>query len=246
MSASTTTSAANDAALASFQRAVSMILASKDASNDEERKDQRKFVHETVQAFLEGADGHRADEIWGLEDLHTRFELSDILTITPFSPLHDIPDPMDLDEIVSATSDAELDTTEDESASSEEEAASPPPKKSVATAQPSAPQAAPAPTQTNVPPSLAGIIPRQSVRPDTVFHCDICDNGHRKPGDFARHMRDGPGRAGFRVVRGVAGEATWYGEDGEGNVYQGRISSYVGRLQNPHGASCTFGRRRGQ
>ncbi|KAI1612062.1 hypothetical protein EDD37DRAFT_610399 [Exophiala viscosa] len=248
MSASTNTTDSNDAVLASFQRAVTMILASKPASNEEERERQRSFVRRTVQAFVEGEDGLRADEIWGLEDLHNRFDLTGILAIQQHDIFdeHNTSDPMDLDAISSATSDTDWITTEDESASSEEEVASPPPEIREAVASPSASKAAPASAQLNVAPPLAGIIARQAVTSDTVLHCDICDWGCRKPGDFARHMRDGPGRAGFRVVRSVAGEATWHGADGQGNVYQGRIGSHVGRLSNNSRASCTFGRRRGQ
>lgn len=248
--------AARDAAFSSFQRSISIILASNPPSNDIQRQRQHEFVRRTVQAFMQ-ANGDRADEIAGmLAELHNRFDLTGILgtntnqvrrSPTPPPPsAQTASDPMDLDDAPATRSRRSSTSSYATSTSSEESVASPPPRPAATLARRPARQAAPAQPPVRAAPRVAARPSQQSLPADTVFYCDVCQCGHRTPRDLFRHMRNGPGRAGFRFERTPrAGDTTWYGVDAAGSQYQGRIAVVGGRLQNARGQSCTSGQRRG-
>ncbi|KIY03980.1 uncharacterized protein Z520_00672 [Fonsecaea multimorphosa CBS 102226] len=87
-----------------------------------------------------------------------------------------------------------------------------------------------------------------------AFECDACGHGIVYRGEFARHMKDGLGRAGFKVVRAAPDEEpVWYGIDAAGNEYMGRLLARVDdedkkpqRIGSPCGPLLAASRRQKQ
>lgn len=64
---------------------------------------------------------------------------------------------------------------------------------------------------------------------DWFYVCDICGWHRKYRSEFARHVRDGTGRANFRVVTARPDvEERWFGEDGNGNTYSGAMVAVAG------------------
>lgn len=70
--------------------------------------------------------------------------------------------------------------------------------------------------------------------PRYKFVCDVCGHAVMYRNEFNRHVCQGTGRRGFKVVHAVPEiEMIWYGEDNDGNQYRGAIIASSGPSSGP-------------